>query len=234
MTRLGIRYYWSIEFRRQGSALLCIVIYFTIDKSDTIIILCVFDSRSISNVCISYNHCHRPAYDWQIQIAHWMAQNTTFARLVRIDADILLRCGWWTRDSGRRNPGTRSGPGSSWTVCRWASDRSSRTWIDGRSWTRLCGVSVGTMERNAWHRGCVSIAGIVELTIFGLNGGCTSRLSIFSQSMRRKNRWPRTSSSPRALQPSRLFGFLVSSCLYWWWLLYSSVQNNNRTISFKM
>lgn len=50
-----------------------------------------------------------------------------------------------------------------------------------------------------------------NLTIFGLNGGCTSRFSIFSQSMRRKKAWARTSSSPRAPQPKRFCGFLVNS-----------------------
>lgn len=47
------------------------------------------------------------------------------------------------------------------------------------------------------------------LTIFGLNGGCTSRFSIFSQSMCRKNVWTRTSSSPRRPQPSLFAGFFV-------------------------
>lgn len=47
------------------------------------------------------------------------------------------------------------------------------------------------------------------LTIFGLNGGCTSRFSIFSQSIRRKNAWLRTSSSPRSPQPSLFTGFFV-------------------------
>lgn len=50
------------------------------------------------------------------------------------------------------------------------------------------------------------------LTIFGLNGGCTSRFSIFSQSMRRKNGCTRTSSSPVAPQPKRLLGCLVKNC----------------------
>lgn len=51
----------------------------------------------------------------------------------------------------------------------------------------------------------------VTLTIFGLNGGCTSLFSIRSQSIRRKNACPLTSSSPLAPQPSLLFGFFVNS-----------------------
>lgn len=47
------------------------------------------------------------------------------------------------------------------------------------------------------------------LTIFGLNGGCTSRFSILSQSIRRKNAWLLTSSSPLGPQPNRLVGFFV-------------------------
>lgn len=46
-------------------------------------------------------------------------------------------------------------------------------------------------------------------TIFGLNGGWISRPSIFSQSMRRKNKWLRISSSPVLPQPKRFWGFFV-------------------------
>lgn len=48
-----------------------------------------------------------------------------------------------------------------------------------------------------------------KLTIFGLNGGWTSRFSIFSQSIRRKKVWFRTSSSPVELHPNLFCGFFV-------------------------
>jgi len=48
-------------------------------------------------------------------------------------------------------------------------------------------------------------------TILGLKGGWTSLDSILSQSIRRKNGWVRTSSSPLAVHPSRLTGCLVKS-----------------------
>ena len=41
------------------------------------------------------------------------------------------------------------------------------------------------------------------LTIFGLNGGCTSLCSIFSQSILLKNGLPRMSSSPLSPQPEK-------------------------------
>lgn len=47
------------------------------------------------------------------------------------------------------------------------------------------------------------------LTIFGLNGGCTSRFSIFSQSIRRKKGCKRTSSSPVGPHPNRFDGCFV-------------------------
>lgn len=49
------------------------------------------------------------------------------------------------------------------------------------------------------------------LTIFGLNGGCTSRFSIFAQSMRLKKTWPRISSSPLGPPPNLFIGFLVKN-----------------------
>lgn len=51
------------------------------------------------------------------------------------------------------------------------------------------------------------------LTILGLKGGCTSRFSTFSQSMRRKKLWFRTSSSPFRPHPNRFVGFLVRNCV---------------------
>lgn len=52
----------------------------------------------------------------------------------------------------------------------------------------------------------------IKLTILGLKGGWTSRFSIFSQSIRRKNAWVLTSSSPRIAQPNLFCGFFVKSC----------------------
>lgn len=66
--------------RRPGSALLWIGKYVTIDESETNIILCVFDSRSISNVCISYNSLSSP----RTRLSN--PDLETFARLLRTDA----------------------------------------------------------------------------------------------------------------------------------------------------
>lgn len=50
------------------------------------------------------------------------------------------------------------------------------------------------------------------LTIFGLNGGWTSRFSSFSQSILLKKGWVRTSSSPFKPQPRRFWGCFVRNC----------------------
>lgn len=52
------------------------------------------------------------------------------------------------------------------------------------------------------------------LTIFGLNGGCTSRFSILAQSMRLKNTCPRISSSPLGPPPNLFIGFFVKNYTY--------------------
>jgi len=90
------------------------------------------------------------------------------------------------------------------------SDPSSPRWIVCRNYSHPCDVAVKIRINHFTHFSEISITKI--LTIFGLKGGCTSRFSIFSQSIRRKNAWLRTSSSPRIPHPSLLLGFFVRNC----------------------
>lgn len=115
-----------------------------------------------------------------------------------------LRCVERIRGSSRRSHWIRFGPSSSWKACRSAWGQFSPMWTDGQSSTRPYDVSVDKTKMKQEFRDCSC-----ELTIFGLNGGWTSRFSIFSQSIRRKKVWFRTSSSPVELQPKRFCGFLV-------------------------
>lgn len=132
--------------------------------------------------------------------------------------DVLLKYAARIRGLSKRSHWTRSGPGSSWRACLWASGLSFQMWTDGQSLTHLCGVSESTKFfvkiikassfRTQWDYSFKNL-----LTILGLNGGWTSLFSIFSQSIRRKKRWLRTSSSPLFPHPSRFCGFLVKKPL---------------------
>lgn len=69
-------------------------------------------------------------------------------------------------------------------------------------------IKMNKCKISFWYSNCLIF---LNLTILGLNGGWTSLFSIFSQSIRLKKAWPRTSSSPLTPQPSRFVGFFVKN-----------------------